>query len=128
MTHTNRYNRRNVETMEMLHATGYLSMGGDDEVARIVAQVEVAGKDVLDIGCGLGGALIALTRNHHARYAHGTDIDAGVPERRTCIVPVFRSTRSTISSRIASFYQRLMRRYLVIVHLSFSGKWIRTDG
>ena len=63
--------------MEMLYGTGYLSMGGDDEVANIVAQVDVAGKDVLDIGCGLGGALIALTRNHHARHAHGIDIDAG---------------------------------------------------
>jgi 2-polyprenyl-3-methyl-5-hydroxy-6-metoxy-1,4-benzoquinol methylase len=56
----NQYNRRNIETMEMLYGTGYLSMGGDDEVANIVARVEVAGKDVLDIGCGLGGALIAL--------------------------------------------------------------------
>ena len=68
------YNRRNIETMEMLYGTGYLSMGGDDEVANIVARVEVAGKDVLDIGCGLGGALIALTRNHHARNAHGVVI------------------------------------------------------
>jgi 2-polyprenyl-3-methyl-5-hydroxy-6-metoxy-1,4-benzoquinol methylase len=50
----NQYNRRNIETMEMLYGTGYLSMGGDDEVANIVARVEVAGKDVLDIGCGLG--------------------------------------------------------------------------
>ena len=82
----NQYNRRNIETMEMLYGTGYLSMGGDDEVANIVARVEVAGKDVLDIGCGLGGALIALTRNHHARHAHGVDIDAGVLERANALV------------------------------------------
>ena len=40
----NQYTRRNIETMEMLYGTGYLSMGGDDEVANIVAQVDVAGK------------------------------------------------------------------------------------
>jgi len=85
-TKANQYTRRNIETMEMLYGTGYLSMGGDDEVTNIVARVDVAGKDVLDIGCGLGGALIALTRNHHARYAHGVDIDAGVLERANALV------------------------------------------
>lgn len=83
---TNQYNRRNIETMEMLYGTGYLSMGGDDEVASIVAQVDVAGKEVLDIGCGLGGALIAITRNHHARRVHGIDIYAGVLERAKALV------------------------------------------
>ena len=82
----NQYTRRNIETMEMLYGTGYLSMGGDNEVANIVARVDVAGKDVLDIGCGLGGALIALTRNHYARHAHGVDIDAGVLERANALV------------------------------------------
>ena len=85
-TKANQYTRRNIETMEMLYGTGYLSMGGDDEVANIVARVDVAGKDVLDIGCGLGGALIALTRDHHARHAHGIDIDAGVLERASALV------------------------------------------
>jgi phosphoethanolamine N-methyltransferase len=82
----NKYTRRNIETMEMLYGTGYLSMGGDDEVAGIVEQVDVAGKDVLDIGCGLGGALIALARNHAAGHVHGIDIDAGVLERATVLV------------------------------------------
>ncbi len=72
--------------MEMVYGTGYLSMGGDDEVANIVAQVEVADKTLLDIGCGFGGALIALTRNHHAGHVHGIDIDAGVLERAKVLV------------------------------------------
>ncbi len=70
----------------MLYGTGYLSMGGDAEVANIVAQVDVAGKDVLDIGCGLGGALIALVKNHAAGHVHGIDIDAGVLERAGVLV------------------------------------------
>ena len=83
---TNQYTRRNIETMELLYGTGYLSMGGDDEVASIVEQVDIAGKDVLDIGCGLGGALIALVRNHAAGQARGIDIDAGVLERADALV------------------------------------------
>jgi len=78
---TNQYTSSNIETMELLYGTGYLSMGGDDEVASIVAKVPVADKDLLDIGCGLGGALIALARHHGAGHVHGVDIDAGVLTR-----------------------------------------------
>jgi SAM-dependent methyltransferase len=83
---SNKYDQSNIETMEMLYGTGYLSMGGDDEVANIVAAVVVEGKDVLDLGCGLGGALIALARNHRAGYVHGLDIDAGVLQRAASLV------------------------------------------
>ena len=38
----NQYTQRNIETMELLYGTGYLSMGGDDEVASIVAKVDVS--------------------------------------------------------------------------------------
>ena len=82
----NQYDQRNIDTMEMLYGKGYLSMGGDDEVASIVEPVDVAGKTVLDIGCGLGGALIALVRNHAAGHVRGIDIDAGVLERAAALV------------------------------------------
>ena len=86
MANSNQYTARNIETMEMLYGTGYLSMGGDDEVARIVSRVEVSGKQLLDIGCGLGGALITLAANHGAAQAHGIDIDAGVLARANALV------------------------------------------
>jgi SAM-dependent methyltransferase len=82
---SNQYDKRNVQTMEMLYGEGYLSMGGDDEVAKIVSSIDVAGLDVLDIGCGLGGASITLARDHHARVC-GIDIDAGVLERANQLV------------------------------------------
>ena len=82
---SNQYDKRNVQTMEMLYGEGYLSMGGDNEVAKIVSPIDVSGLDVLDIGCGLGGACITLARDHHARVC-GIDIDAGVLERANELV------------------------------------------
>lgn len=86
MATSNQYSARNIETMELLYGTGYLSMGGDDEVARIVSRVEVGGRELLDIGCGLGGALITLVANHGAGHAHGVDIDAGLLARANALV------------------------------------------
>jgi phosphoethanolamine N-methyltransferase len=72
--------------MEMLYGTGYLSMGGDEEVANIVAQVNVEGKHVLDVGCGLGGAAIALASQHKAASVQGIDINAGLLKRARALV------------------------------------------
>jgi ubiquinone/menaquinone biosynthesis C-methylase UbiE len=82
---SNQYDKRNVQTMEMLYGEGYLSMGGDDEVAKIVSTVKLDGLDVLDIGCGLGGASITLAREYHGRVC-GIDIDAAVLERANELV------------------------------------------
>ena len=82
---SNQYDKRNIQTMETLYGEGYLSMGGDDEVAKIVSPVKLDGLDVLDIGCGLGGASITLARDHQARVC-GIDIDAGVLERANELV------------------------------------------
>ena len=86
MSAENEYSERNIETMEMLYGTGYLSMGGDEEVANIVARVNVEGKHVLDVGCGLGGAAIALASQHKAASVQGIDIDAGVLKRARALV------------------------------------------
>lgn len=65
----------------MVYGTGYLSMGGDEEVGRIVSPVIIEAKDVLDIGCGLGGAVVALARDHGAKHVQGIDIDADLLTR-----------------------------------------------
>ena len=61
-------------------------MGGDEEVANIVARVNVEDKHVLDVGCGLGGAAIALASQHKAASVRGIDIDAGVLKRAHALV------------------------------------------
>ncbi|MDP6392075.1 MAG: class I SAM-dependent methyltransferase, partial [Arenicellales bacterium] len=82
----NRYDSRTIEMMELVYGKGYLSAGGDEEVARIVSAVTIKGKGVLDIGCGLGGAAVTLVRDHQARHVHGLDIDSRVIERAAELV------------------------------------------
>jgi len=82
----NRYDDRNIDTLERVYGEGYLSAGGDAEVARIVADVVVRGQRVLDIGCGLGGAAVALVRDHGAAYVQGVDLDAAVLARARALV------------------------------------------
>ena len=77
----NKYDKTNVETMELLYGRGYLSMGGDAEVARIVSPINVRGSRLLDVGCGMGGAAITLVRDLGAEKVIGVDIDAGLLER-----------------------------------------------
>ena len=72
--------------MEAVYGEGFLSPGGPKEVARIVAGLDVAGRRVLDLGCGLGGGAIALAQNHDPEHVTGADIDATVLERAQQLV------------------------------------------
>ena len=82
----NRYSERNIHTMESVFGEGFLSAGGVEDVARIVAPLEVEGAEVLDVGCGLGGASIALVRDHRAAHVTGVDIEPAVLARAEGLV------------------------------------------
>ena len=82
----NRYHQRNIDMMESVYGPGYMSVGGNEEVARIVAPVSINDQTVLDVGCGLGGAVVTLARDHGARQVTGIDIDAGVLVRAAELV------------------------------------------
>lgn len=60
------YHPRLIGMLEAIWGEGFLSPGGPEEVARLVAGSDLAGKAVLDIGCGAGGIDIALVRSHGA--------------------------------------------------------------
>ncbi len=83
---SNNYNAQNIATLELIYGEGYLSAGGDNEVASIVEGINLAGTSVLDLGCGLGGASVALARNHLAKSVTGVDIDTQVLERAAALV------------------------------------------
>ena len=89
------YSERNVHTMESIYGEGFLSPGGAKEVAQIVAALPVEGAEVLDLGCGLGGASIALAREHGAAHVTGADIEPVVLARAESLV-----AKSGLSTRV----------------------------
>ena len=77
----NNYNENNIDTMEMVYGKGYLSAGGDAEVLRILQGIDIEGKNVLDVGSGLGGACVAMAKNLNPQRVAGFDIDPIVLDR-----------------------------------------------
>ncbi len=61
---------------QIVWGEGYMSPGGAAEVAALVAGLDIAGRDVLDIGCGLGGPSVDLVANHGAGRVTGIDTQA----------------------------------------------------
>ncbi|RLA07040.1 MAG: hypothetical protein DRQ59_14675 [Gammaproteobacteria bacterium] len=80
-SHQSQYNDAVIASVEMVCGDGFMSPGGEQCVARIVEGLDISGKKVLEVGCGLGGVLVALVRNHHAGSVHGMDLEASVLAR-----------------------------------------------
>lgn len=59
--------------LEAVWGEGFMSPGGAEEIARIIGDADLTGATVLDIGCGAGGASIALVENHGAGEVIGID-------------------------------------------------------
>ena len=49
------YTVEEIAEFEAMFGEGFLSPGGQEEVAKIVENVSLTGKEVLDIGVGIGG-------------------------------------------------------------------------
>lgn len=78
---TQEYDDQLMALLEALWGEGFMSPGGTDEVDRYLDAVDVAGRSVLDIGCGLGGVDIHLLQQHRAARVTGIDVDARLIER-----------------------------------------------
>ncbi len=83
---SNKYNRSNIDTMEMVYGRGYLSAGGDDEVVKMFDGLDIQGKRVLDLGCGLGGAAVVIVNDLDAGELIAYDIDETVLSRAEDLV------------------------------------------
>lgn len=72
------YDEQEIAFLEELWGDGFLSPGGAAEVARTLADIDLSGRTVVDIGCGSGGATIALVRDHGAGRVVGIDVEEPV--------------------------------------------------
>jgi SAM-dependent methyltransferase len=61
--------------LELVFSKGFLSPGGPEEVTKIVEDIDLRGKKVLDVGVGLAGPACALVRDHGAAHVTGIDIE-----------------------------------------------------
>lgn len=74
------YDDKHIGFLEELWGEGFLSPGGPEEVARVIEGVEIAGKHVLDIGCGSGAIAVILARDFGAAKVTGIDVETPVCE------------------------------------------------
>ncbi len=72
---TSHYSDEDIIEFEAMFGEGFMSPGGQEEVAKIVENLSLAGKDVLDFGVGTGGPACLLVENHGAARITGIDVE-----------------------------------------------------
>ena len=65
-----------ISRLELLWGEGFLSPGGPAEVRELLFGIRLLGKNVLDIGCGVGGIDVLLAAEHGAASVLGIDVEA----------------------------------------------------
>ena len=61
--------------LQWMWGDGYLSPGGEEEVAAMLRGVEVGARHVLEIGSGLGAASVTLVERYGAHSVLGVDVE-----------------------------------------------------
>ena len=79
----NEYTDSFVGAMELVWGDGFLSPGGREEIALFLEGLDISEKEVLDVGCGIGGCDVVLVRDFGAARVHGIDIEQ--PLLRRCV-------------------------------------------
>jgi phosphoethanolamine N-methyltransferase len=80
MEHENEYHDGMVAMLELVWGEGFMAPGGEGNVAKMVEGLDLEGRRVLDIGCGLGGPACILAEKY-AAHVVGTDLEAPLIER-----------------------------------------------
>ena len=80
MSHADEYGAAMIAVLELVWGEGFMAPGGKGNVDRMVGELDLKGKRVLDIGCGLGGPAMVLARDHGAHVV-GTDLEAPLVAR-----------------------------------------------
>ncbi len=75
------YDEDAVRFLAVMWGEGYLSPGGAEEVDRVLAGIDLAGKSVLDFGCGAGGVTLHIAKAHGPVEIVGYDVEQPVVDR-----------------------------------------------
>jgi phosphoethanolamine N-methyltransferase len=81
-TAASEYHDAMVALLEWIWGRDYMAPGGEGNVDKMVRGIDLAGKRVLDIGCGIGGPAFALARKYGARVT-GIDLEPQLIARAT---------------------------------------------
>lgn len=75
------YDDQFVERLALIWGEGFLSPGGAEEVRALLEGSDLRGLEVLDIGCGPGGADMLLVEEHGAKRVVGIDLEPPLVDR-----------------------------------------------
>lgn len=80
MTRGIEYHDAMTNMLELIWGTGFMTPGGEGNIANMVDGLELQGRRVLDIGCGIGGPAFVLAEKYGAKVT-GTDIEPQLIEQ-----------------------------------------------
>jgi ubiquinone/menaquinone biosynthesis C-methylase UbiE len=80
MSHENEYHDNLVTMLEIIWGEGYMAPGGPGNVERLLDGIDTQDRQILDIGCGIGGPAIEMATTHGAEVT-GIDLESPLIER-----------------------------------------------
>jgi phosphoethanolamine N-methyltransferase len=80
--HVSEYHDAMVDFLQWIWGRDFMAPGGEGNVDKLVRGLELRGKRVLDIGCGIGGPAFVLARKYGA-HVTGVDLEPQLIERAT---------------------------------------------
>jgi len=74
------YNDISIAAMDYIWGEGFMAPGGEGNIDNLISDLELQGKQVLDIGCGQGRPACIISKKYGAHVV-GTDLEADLIER-----------------------------------------------
>ena len=75
------YNLNQIKCLETIWGEGFLSPGGKDEIDQVLDGFDLENMNVIDIGCGTGGAAFHISNHYGAKSVIGVDTGPMVIKR-----------------------------------------------